>query len=217
MGAFPFGFATNFSWLSAMLDASSSGGVVLVVMSPVKTGFSVFFRRNRFFEPWTTQTSENLKTGKTAPLYLSQGHRSPCWCPAVIGLDYTWADLACVGSIGPHGVAGWLVKLNLGKTRHRIERVWTTNQKTNNTPPHTHTHTHTPRKKNNQKSKNKNPNPRQNKNKKKKKTSLTWVLTGLHFSRLIHFVHSGVSFKSSYLILSYLIYPVVWLTVGAPL
>ena len=43
MGAFPFGFATNFSWLSAMLDASSSSGVVLVVMSPVKTGFSGFF------------------------------------------------------------------------------------------------------------------------------------------------------------------------------
>ena len=33
----------TFSWLSAMLDASSSGGVVLVVMSPVKTGFSGFF------------------------------------------------------------------------------------------------------------------------------------------------------------------------------
>ena len=51
MGAFPFGFATNFSWLSAMLDASSSGGMVLVIMSPVQTGFSFFFRTNQFFEP----------------------------------------------------------------------------------------------------------------------------------------------------------------------
>ena len=33
----------TFSWLSAMLDASGSGGVVLVVMSPVKTGFSGLF------------------------------------------------------------------------------------------------------------------------------------------------------------------------------
>ena len=77
MGAFPFGFATNFSWLSAMLDASSSGGVVLVIMSPVKTGFSVF-RMNRFFEPWT-QTGKNLKTGKTTPLYcqLQTAARTP--------------------------------------------------------------------------------------------------------------------------------------------
>ena len=48
MGGFPFGFATNFSWLSAMLDASSSGGMVLVVMSPLKTGFSVFLERTGF-------------------------------------------------------------------------------------------------------------------------------------------------------------------------
>ena len=68
MGAFPFGFATNFSWLSAMLDASSSGGVVLVIMSPVKTRFSgFFFRTNQFFEPWTTQTGKNLKTVKPHP------------------------------------------------------------------------------------------------------------------------------------------------------
>ena len=35
---------------------------------PCKNRFFVFFRTNRFFEPWTMQTGKNLKTGKTAPL-----------------------------------------------------------------------------------------------------------------------------------------------------
>ena len=88
---------------------------------PCKNRFFFFFRTNRFFEPWTPQTGKNLKTGKTAPLYLTTR-------PTRQSIRLNGPDLFHMTSAtNPSCFSGWLLH-TLAYFSHNQHIKWNSSQ-----------------------------------------------------------------------------------------